>query len=70
MQRQRVDSSSLESVGYDGGSHTLEVRFRNGGIYQYLQVPEDEVRHFLESDSMGRYLNLHIKESYPCRKVH
>jgi hypothetical protein len=69
MHRERVDSSSLASVGYDGRSHTLEVQFRNGGVYQYLEVPEDEVRGFLTSESLGRYLNENIKESYPCRKL-
>ena len=69
MQRERVDSSSLASVGYDGRSHTLEVQFRNGGVYQYLEVPEEEVRELLTADSLGRYLNENIKESYPVRKL-
>jgi hypothetical protein len=69
MERERVDSSSVRSVGYDGKSHTLEVEFRNGGVYDYLDVPEDEVRRLRRAESLGRYLNTRIKPRYPVRKV-
>ena len=69
MERARVDSSSLASVGYDPASHTLEVEFRNGGVYQYLDVPVDELERFLTAGSLGRYLNTRIKSSYASRKL-
>ncbi|HEX6748454.1 MAG TPA: KTSC domain-containing protein [Longimicrobium sp.] len=69
MERQRVDSSSVRSVGYDGESHTLEVEFRNGGVYDYLDVPETEARRLRQADSLGRYLNMRIKPRYRVRKV-
>ncbi len=69
MERQRVDSSSVRSVGYDGESHTLEVEFRNGGVYDYLDVPEAEARRLRRADSLGRYLNTRIKPRYRVRKV-
>lgn len=69
MQRAHVDSSSLESVGYDAESHTLEVEFRSGGVYQYMDVPADELRRFLTADSLGRYLNKRIKPRYRSKKL-
>ena len=69
MHRDRVDSSSVSSVGYDDRSHTLEVEFRNGGVYDYLDVPADEVRRLRRAESFGRYLNTRIKPRYPVRKV-
>jgi hypothetical protein len=69
MQRERVDSSSLSSVGYDAGSETLEVEFRNGGVYRYLEVPEDEWQSLQGAESKGNYLNTHIKPSYRYRKL-
>ena len=69
MDRERVDSSSLSSVGYDPRSETLEVEFRNGGVYDYLDVPADEVRRLRRAESFGRYLNTRIKPRYPVRKV-
>lgn len=69
MDRERVDSSSLNSVGYDAGSETLEVEFKNGGVYRYLEVPEDEWRSLRTAESKGSYLNTHIKPSYRYRKL-
>lgn len=69
MERERVDSSSLSSVGYDPRSETLEVEFRNGGVYRYLEVPEDAWRMLRSAESKGSYLNTHIKPAYRYRKV-
>lgn len=69
MEREKVDSSSLDSVGYDAGSETLEVEFRNGGVYRYLEVPEDEWQSLQSAESKGSYLNTHIKPSHRYRKL-
>ena len=69
MERERVDSSSLSSVGYDARSETLEVEFRNGGVYRYLEVPEGEWQSLQSAESKGSYLNTHIKPRHPYRKL-
>ena len=35
MERQSVSSSNLHSVGYDQESAVLEIKFKEGGVYQY-----------------------------------
>lgn len=69
MHRDPVDSSSLSSMGYDAQKHLLEVEFRNGGIYRYLEVPEREYEALLHADSVGRHLNQEIKPFYSVIKV-
>jgi len=69
MHREPVDSSSLSSLGYDAHKHLLEVEFRNGGVYRYLEVPEEEFAALKEADSAGRYLNQEIKPFYSVIKV-
>ena len=69
MKRVPLDSSSLASAGYDPAAHVLEVEFRNGGVYQYLEVPDDEFEEFVRSPSKGRYLNTEIKPHHPVRKL-
>jgi len=69
MEREKVESSSLDSVGYDPRSETLEVEFKNGGVYRYLEVPEDEWRSLRTAESKGSYLNTHIKPTYRYRKL-
>lgn len=69
MERERVDSSSLSSLGYDARRHVLEVEFRNGGVYRYLDVPEDAWGELRAAESKGRYLNAEIKPRFRWRKV-
>lgn len=69
MERQRVSSSNVRSVGYDAGSSTLEVEFNSGGVYQYFGVPETVYSALMRASSMGSYLNDHIKDRYRCRQV-
>src|SRR5262245_39753474 len=34
-------SRAVEELGYDPASRSLRVRFRNGGLYDYLDVPAE-----------------------------
>lgn len=69
MEREMVDSSTVLSVGYDPTSGTLEVEFKNGGIYQYYNVPEPIYQSLMGSDSKGKFLHAYIKPEYPCSRV-
>lgn len=58
MKRVAVDSTSIASIGYDPGKHTLEIEFRESGdVYVYFEVPEEVHREFMAADSKGTYLN-------------
>lgn len=69
MYRKNVISSNIESVGYDVDRHILEVEFKGGGIYQYLNVPGHEYESLMSAPSLGSYLSNHIKDRYICNKV-
>ncbi|TAJ20141.1 MAG: DUF853 family protein [Rugosibacter sp.] len=69
MEREMVDSSTVLSIGYDSTSSTLEVEFKNGGIYQYYNVPEPIYQQLMASDSKGKFLHVYIKPAYPCSRV-
>lgn len=70
MERQRVVSSDIASIGYDTGSSTLEVEFHDGGVYEYSGVPSEVHAGLMAADSHGKFLNLHVKKAgYPYRKV-
>ena len=64
MNRIRVESSMIRSIGYEESSGTLEVEFTSGSIYQYFDVPESEYKRLINAASKGRYFNQNIKESY------
>jgi hypothetical protein len=67
MHRMPVESSSIDSVGYE--RNVLEVRFRNGGLYQYLDVPEQAVVSLMRAESKGRFFNQQIRGRYPALKL-
>lgn len=69
MQRVPVESSSLAEVGYDAAARALEVRFRNGGVYRYHDVPPEAHAALMAAASLGRHLNLHVKPVYPCTRI-
>lgn len=69
MQRIRVESSELASVGYDEASHVLEVEFVAGGTYRYGGVPLEVYDALMAADSLGRYFNAHIRGHYLYAKT-
>ncbi len=69
MDRQDVTSTNIRSIGYDNDSGMLEVEFHNGGIYQYLNVPELVYAAMMSASSKGSYLNSQIKKQYEYKKI-
>lgn len=64
-----VISSNVAAVGYDEDSSTLQVEFKNGGTYQYFDVPEHVYVSLRDADSVGGYLAANIKGIYRFSKV-
>jgi hypothetical protein len=69
MEREPVSSSNLVSVGYEAESETLEVEFKNTGVYQYFNVPAFMHERLMSADSVGKFFNVEIKNAFPCSKV-
>lgn len=69
MRRFKVESTTVDSVGYDAKAGILELEFCSGAVYQYLGVAAQEYREFLAAPSKGKYFNLHIRDRYPFRRL-
>ncbi len=65
---QYVVSSNVDQVGYDMDQSELYVQFIDGGLYVYTGVPETTFEQLLLAPSVGSYLNLYVKNSFPYRK--
>lgn len=59
----------LSSVGYDGGTLTLEVEFKNGTVYRYFNVPFSTVEQLMLAGSHGRYFSRQIRDRFRSRKM-
>lgn len=69
MEREMVESSTILSVGYEESSETLEIEFKNSGVYQYYNVPKAVYQQLMESESKGKFHNVYIKNAYPFSRV-
>jgi hypothetical protein len=69
MERTPITSTTLNAVGYDEDSQTLEMEFKTGSVYQYAGVPSSEFEGLMNADSKGKYFNANIKNRYPFTKL-
>ena len=69
MVRTPIRSTSIAEVGYDPGTHTLEVQFRHGGIYQYFGVPASVYAELMQAASRGNYVAYQIRGRYRYVRV-
>ncbi|GAA1562736.1 KTSC domain-containing protein [Kribbella lupini] len=67
MRRKPVNSSSVQSFGWEDG--TLEVEFVSGDVYQYFEVSEFTYAALARSDSVGRFINTRIKPHHDFKEV-
>lgn len=69
MERVRVDSTSIVSVGYDPAVHVLEVEFQGERVYRYRDVPEAVYRLLLRAPSKGEFVNRIVKPKFDAERV-
>lgn len=63
-----VDSSQMDSVGYDPGTNEMYIEFSNGSIYKYFEVPKRVFVDLLSSKSQGSYFHTDIRMKYSYEK--
>lgn len=69
MERKRVNSSKLRSVGYDERQQVLEIEFSNGEILQYLRVSHETHRRLMAAPNAYAYFEDNIAEDYTSRRA-
>jgi len=61
MERIAVKSSNILLVGYDKDKKHLEVDFKQGGRYRYLNVDNEVYMDMMQSKSVGRFFHANVK---------
>jgi hypothetical protein len=69
MERDTVNSSHIESIGYDEITMILEVEFKKGEIYQYYSIPSAIYYALMSASSHGSYLKENIEGNYRYLKI-
>jgi hypothetical protein len=68
IKRVPVESTALATVGYSKRLRALEIEFRNGAIYRYLDVAPEVYDVFLQARSKARFYDHNIRHKY--RSLH
>jgi len=69
MDRIEIDSTLLAWIRYSPDQHRLQLGFRAGKIYDYLEVPVQVYNELLLADSKGRYFNSHIRNNFRTESI-
>jgi hypothetical protein len=64
IRRVPVESTALATVGYSKRLRALEIEFRNGAIYRYLDVAPDVYDALLQARSKARFYDENIRHKY------
>ena len=66
MEMINVSSSNVSAIGYEDG--IIQVRFKNGAVYQYFSCSESLFQSFLNTSSKGKFVHQHLVHK-PQRKI-
>jgi hypothetical protein len=70
MKRIAVDSSGIQTIGYDASGEVLEVEFINDHVYRYHHVPELLYLRLMKASSIGAFFNKKIRDGgYSFEKI-
>lgn len=64
-----VSSSNVAELGYEEEKQIVYVRFLNGSLYVYKNVPAMEYEALYNAPSIGSYLNRNFKNVYPYERI-
>lgn len=68
IERRPVASSALASIGYSKRLRALEIEFRNGAIYRYINIPPEIYRDLMSASSKAQFYDDNIRGHF--RSIH
>lgn len=64
----KCKSSNIEHIDYNPDTNTLEVKFKNGGIYHYSNVDQKTYDAFEKAESHGKHFAKAINGKFQHKK--
>ena len=69
MERRRVNSSKIRSVGYDPRAQLLEIEFSDGKVLAYRGVSPEVHRQLMAAPSLTSFFEDKIDENFPSTRL-
>lgn len=66
---QGVQSSNVQSIGYDNRTDELTITFKNNATYLYEGVSRETYDEFRAAPSKGKFVWSDIRGKYPYQRV-
>lgn len=64
-----VESSNLDSIGYNAETRVLAVLFKSGALHHYQDVPPDLWADFWDSLSKGQFYSMNVRGKFTGDKL-
>jgi YD repeat-containing protein len=69
MERKKVNSSQVRSVGYDERGQLLEVELSDGSVWQYSKVSGEVFRRLMAAPSIVSFYRDNIEEDFSRKRI-
>ncbi|MEO8004163.1 MAG: KTSC domain-containing protein [Betaproteobacteria bacterium] len=69
MERRKVSSGTIRSIGFDERSRVLEVEFSDGKVVQYSGVSAEIHRRLVNAPSIVSYFRDNVEESFTAKRI-
>lgn len=64
-----VKSSYIDAIGHDPSANQLQVKFKDGSMFIYDDVPAKVHADMLKSDSIGSFFHTKVKTNFTGKKL-
>ena len=64
-----IDGSMLTRARFDEDARKMVIQFKNGAMYEYNDIDEDDFQAMVNSPSPGAYFHENIKGNYDDRRI-
>lgn len=69
MNHVSVESSHISTVGYDAPTRTMEIKFTNGDLHSFEDVPPEVHQRLTGADSVGTFFHKYVRPNFKSIKV-
>jgi hypothetical protein len=65
----KVNSTNLDSIGYEKKKKELQVEFKDGARYKFKDVKPDLFKEFQKAESKGSFFAMNIRNKFVTKKI-
>jgi hypothetical protein len=69
MERRKVSSSKIRSVGYEERARILEVEHTDGSVFQYAGVSQELYRRMMAAPSIASFYQDRVEEDFSRKRI-